>query len=344
MCVMKAAMIVEKGVVRIEQVPRPAVGPGELLVKMKTCGVCGTDLEKMHGDHITPPVLGHEVAGVIEEVGKGLQDFTVGERVAVHHHISCGRCFYCKNGLETLCADYPKSNLHPCGFAEYFRVPSTLVEGGTVYKLPDSVSFDEGSLIEPTACCVRALRKANVRPGCSAVVFGVGPVGLLHMQLLKAYGLAPVYAVDVIKSRRDTAMKLGAESAFDPATDDIPTMIAQQTSQRGVDYAIVATANLKALEQATRTVRKGGTILLFGAPARGASVSLDMSYMFLHEVNFQSSYSTSETEMRIAMNLIAGKRTNPSLLISHRFPLHQTVEALNLADKAVDAVKVVVNG
>jgi L-iditol 2-dehydrogenase len=204
------------------------------------------------------------------------------------------------------------------------------------------VSSDEGALIEPTACCVRAIRKANVQAGRSAVVFGVGPVGLTHVQLLKSYGLAPVFAVDVIKSRRDMAANLGADLAFDPASDDVPKAIANQTLQLGVDYAVVATANLKALEQAIKSVRKGGMVLLFGAPARGASVSLDMSYMFLHEVSFQSSYSTSETEMRIALNLIESKRIKPAQLISHRFPLSQAVEALNVADKAVNAVKVVV--
>ena len=339
---MKAATIHGKGLVKVEDIPRPSIGPGELLVKMRTCGICGTDLEKVHGDQITPPVLGHEVAGVIEEIGKELRGFEVGERVAVHHHVSCGKCSFCKSGLETLCDAYPKSNLHPCGLAEYFMVPRTLVDGGTVYKLPDSISFDEGALIEPTACCVRALRKADTKSGRSAVVFGVGPVGLTHVQLLKSYGLAPVYAVDVIKSRREMATKLGADMALDPTTEDVPNVISAQTSRLGVDYAIVATANLKALEQAIRSVRKGGVVLLFGAPARGASASLDMSYMFLHEVSFQSSYSTSETEMRIALNLIESKRINPAQLISHRFPLSQAVEALNVADKAVDAVKVVV--
>jgi L-iditol 2-dehydrogenase len=338
----KAAIIQGRGVVRVDDVPRPKIGPGELLVKMRTCGVCGTDLEKLHGEHITPPVLGHEVAGLIEEVGSGIQNFNVGERVAVHHHISCGTCSLCKNGLETLCDAYPKSNLHPCGLAEYFRVPSSLVEGGTVYKLPDSMSFDEGSQIEPTACCVRALRKVGVTAGHSAVVFGVGPVGLTHIQLLKSYGVAPLYAVDVIKSRREMASKLGAEMVFDPTTDDVPENVASLTFGLGVDYAIVATANPKAFEQGFRAVRKGGVVLLFGAPARGASASLDMSSLFLREVSLQASYSTSETEMRIALKLIEKKRISPSQLISHRFPLSQAVEALNVADKAADAVKVIV--
>ena len=339
---MKAAIIQSNGVVKLEELPRPEIGSNELLVKMRACGICGTDLEKLHGEHITPPILGHEVAGVVEEAGNEIRGIGVGDRVAVHHHISCGSCALCKKGLETLCEAFPKSNLHPCGLAEYFRVPATLVEGGTVYKLPNSLSFEEGSLIEPTACCVRALRKISVTAGHGAVVFGVGPVGLTHIQLLKSYGITPVYAVDVIKNRREIATKLGADMTFDPTTDDVPNAVSLLTSGLGLDYAIVATGNVKALEQGFRTVRKGGVVLLFGAPARGASAEFDLSNLFIREVKFISSYSTSETEMRIALNLIDKKRINPSRLISHRFPLSKTIDALNVADKGVDAVKVIV--
>jgi L-iditol 2-dehydrogenase len=309
---------------------------------MRACGICGTDLEKVRGEQITPPVLGHEVSGVIKEVGEGIDGFRVGDRVAVHHHISCQHCYYCKNGFETLCEEYPKSNLDPCGFAESFRVPETLVKGGTVYKLLDTVSFEEGSQVEPTACCIRALRKAGVTAGESAAVFGVGPVGLTHVQLLKCFGATPVYGVDVIKSRRELATKLGADLAFDPATDDAPKAVSLLTGGLGVDYAIVATANLKALESALGTVRKGGTVLLFGAPARGAQMSLDMSKMFLREVRLHSSYSTSETEMRMALNLIENRRIRPAEMITHKLPLSQTIEALGLADHGAEAGKVII--
>lgn len=339
---MQAVIIQEKGTVQIQNLPTPAIGSYEILVAMRACGICGTDVEKVHGEHITPPILGHEVAGVIERVGSGIQEFAVGDRVVAHHHISCSHCYFCKNGLETLCEEYPKSNLDPCGFAEYFRVPQALMKGGTVHKLPESMSFEEGSQAEPTACCIRALRKSGVSAGNSVAVYGVGPVGLTHVQLLKCFGAGPVHAIDVIKKRREFATKLGADSALDPANDDVPTAISHLTGGLGVDYAIVATANLKALESAFTTVRKGGTVLLFGAPSRGALMSLDMSKMFLREVRFQSSYSTSETEMRMALQLIESKRVNPSAIITDRFPLPRALEALGLADKAGEAIKIVV--
>ena len=339
---MKAAFIAGKGSVELREVPTPKVGPNDLLVRMRVCGICGTDLEKVHGDHITPPVLGHEVAGVIEHVGEGIDGVAVGDRVAVHHHISCRQCYFCKNGLETLCEEYPKNNIDPCGFAETFRVPEALVKGGTVYRLPESVSFESGAQAEPIACCIRALNKVAVKPGSTAAVFGMGPVGLSHLQLLKCFGASRVYATDVIKRRREYAIKLGADLTFDPTTDNIPQAISLLTDGVGVDLAIVATANLRALESAFDTVRKGGTILLFGAPTRGSLLALDVSKMFLREVRFQSSYSTSETEMRTALELIVNKRINPSAIITDRFPLSETLEAIKAADRATESMKVIV--
>ena len=339
---MKAAVISADGSLELKDLPTPKIAPGELLVHMRACGVCGTDLEKIRGEHITPPILGHEVSGQVYQAGEQVQGFREGDRVLVHHHISCGSCFYCKNELETLCEAYPKSNLDPCGFAEYFRVPATLVMGGTVYRLPESMTYDEGSQVEPTACCIRALRKAGVKAGSSVAVFGVGPVGLTHVQLTKAYGAAPILAIDILEGRREMAAKLGADAALDPARDNVPETISSKTHGLGVDYAIVATGNLKALEQAFSSVRKGGLVVLFGAPPRGAQLSLDMSRLFLQEVRFQSSYSTSETEMKMAIDMIEKKRINPSQLITHRLPLAETLEAFRIAEKGSDVVKVMV--
>jgi L-iditol 2-dehydrogenase len=340
--VLRAAIITGKGSVEVRDVSIPEIGPMELLIKMRACGICGTDLEKMHGDHITPPILGHEVAGVVEATGAGISDFSVGDRVAVHHHISCGHCYFCKNGFETLCEDYPKSNLDPCGFAELFRVPEPLVRGGTVYRLPDSVSFEEGSQAEPFACCIRALNKIGMKSGSTVAIYGMGPVGLSHLQLLKCFGATRVYAMEVIKKRREWALRLGADLGFDPNTDDAAKTISLLTGGLGVDLAIVATANLNALKSAFDTVRKGGRVLLFGAPTRGSLLTLDVSMMFLREVRFQSSYSTSETEMQTALELITSKRIKPSETITHRLPLSRTVEALGLADRATEAIKVIV--
>jgi L-iditol 2-dehydrogenase len=338
---MKAAVISGRGTIDLKDLPRPTIGVNEVLVHMRSCGVCGTDIEKFHGDYITPPVLGHEVAGEVEEAGNAVQKLKKGDRVIVHHHISCRSCFYCKNGLEPLCEAYPKSNLDPCGFAEYFRIPEALVKGETIYRLPPSMSFEQGSLVEPTACCIRALVKSGIKAGESIAVFGVGPAGLTHVQLLRLLGTARIFAIDVLESRRQMALKIGANLAFDPTTEDVPARILEGTEGTGVDSAIVATGNPKAITQAINSVRKAGKILLFGSPAR-APFSLDLIHLFLREISIQTSYSTSETEMQMALDLIGTERIRPSQLITHRVPLEHIEEALHLAESGKEAVKVIV--
>jgi L-iditol 2-dehydrogenase len=339
---MKAVRIKDRTSVELRDVTIPHIGNYELLVRMRACGICGTDIEKMHGEHITPPVLGHEVAGEIEEIGAQMKEFKKGDRIIVHHHVSCASCFYCKNGLETLCEAYRKSNLDPCGFSEFFRVPETLVRGGTVYRLPNSLSFEEGSQVEPTACCIRALRKSGIKPGSNVAVFGVGPAGLTHIQLLKLGGVAQIFAIDIIEGRRRMAARFGATATLNPTNENVAKVILDGTEGQGVDHAIVATGNTKAIEEAFVSVRKGGHVILFGAPARGAFMSLDVSSLFLREITLQSSYSTSETEMQIALDLIAQKRIAPAQMITHRIPLQHIDEAFHLAADGREAVKVVV--
>jgi L-iditol 2-dehydrogenase len=338
---LKAAVITGKGRVELREFPIPKIGPDEILVHMQTCGICGTDLEKIAGEQITPPILGHEVAGIVEKKGDNVRGVEVGERVIVHHHISCGSCTFCKNGLETLCEEYPKGNLDPCGFAEYFRVPASLVKGGTVYRLPSIASFEEGSQVEPTACCLRGLRKADVRAGSSVAVFGVGPVGLTHVQLLRLYGARVIFAVDVLENRRLLASRLGADVALDPGMNVLQTIL-KQTNNLGVDYAIVATGNPKAIESAIGVVRKGGCVLLFGVPPRGTLLPLDISRLFLREINLLSSYSTSEYEMRMALELVEQKRIDTTQMITHRLPFNKLLDAFHVAQNGRTAGKVIV--
>jgi L-iditol 2-dehydrogenase len=204
------------------------------------------------------------------------------------------------------------------------------------------MSYIEGSLVEPTACCIRALLKASVGTGSTVAVFGVGPVGLTHVQLAKVYGAATIIGVDLLENRRQLAARVGADIAIDPTNADVDGTIKSATGGLGVDRAIVATGNVKALEQAFSSVRKGGLVLLFGAPPRGARLSLDMSRVFLHEITFQSSYSTSETEMRMALSMIERKQIDPSKMVTHKLPLTKVLEAFSLAEKGPNVVKVVV--
>jgi len=338
---MKAAILSGRATVELRELPRPVIGAGEVLVRMRSCGVCGTDIEKFHGDYVRQPVLGHEVAGEVEEVGSHVQIVRKHDRIIVHHHISCKNCFYCKNGLETLCEAYPSSNLDPCGFAEYFRVPEALVKGETIYKLPPSMSFEQGSMVEPTACCIRALMKIGIKSGNGVAVFGVGPAGLTFVQLLRLYGASPIFAIDLLESRRQMALKIGADQTFDPTNEDVPASVLERTEGIGTDCAIVATGSPKAISEAISSVRKGGKILLYAFPPR-APVPIDLYRMFLTEISIQASYSTSETEMQMALDLIAREQIHPSQLITHRLPLERIEEALHLAESGKEAVKIIV--
>jgi len=338
---MKAAVIIGKGRVELRDCPIPKIGSDDILVHMRACGICGTDLEKVAGEQITPPILGHEATGIVERKGDSVCGIDLGENVIVHHHISCGSCTYCKNGLETLCDDYPRTNLDPCGFAEYFRVPSSLVKGRAVHKLPSSMDHASGCQVEPTACCLRGLRKLGVGAGSSVAVFGVGPIGLTHVQLLRLYGARRIFAIDVLENRRLMASKFGADLVLDPGMNGIQTIL-KETENLGVEYAVVSTGNPKAVESAISVVRKGGKILLFGAPPRGSRASLDVSRMFLREITLLSSYSATETEMRMALELIERRRIDPSAMITHKLPLGKAVEAFRVAQDGKTAGKVII--
>jgi L-iditol 2-dehydrogenase len=339
---MKAAFAAGSNKVSIEDRPIPTVGPGDVLVKMRACGVCGTDVEKVRGLHITSPMLGHEVVGQVVEVGEEVKSFQVGERVFVHHHVPCYVCHYCRRGDYTMCESFVKTTIEPCGFAEYFKVPRTNVERGAILKLPSGMRDDVATLVEPTACCVRGLSKFRIWPGDDFMVIGCGPIGLTHIRLLTVFGAGRVFGSDIVGFRLKAAKKLGAAAVFDPRSEDVVGLVKQQTDGRGTDGVVVSVGASEAILQAIDLVRKGGTVVLFGAPHKGAMLSYDVSKVFLKEVKIIPSYSTTELETNAALELMVSGRIDLSSLITHRFKLKDTGEAIQCAADAKDSLKVVV--
>ena len=339
---MKAASVVRPSIVQIEDRPIPKIGPSDVLVKMRACGVCGTDIEKVRGLHITPPMLGHEVVGEIAEIGEQVKGFEVGERVFVHHHVPCYVCHYCRRGDYTVCNSFVQTTIEPCGFAEYFRVPRTNVERGAILKLPSNISYEEGALIEPTACCIRGLSKSRIRPGDDFVVIGCGPMGLTHIRLLTIFGAGRIFGTDVVGFRLEAAKKLGASAVLNPRSEDVVEQVREQTSGRGADGVIVSVGAPEAILQAIDLVRKGGMVVLFGAPSRGAMLSYDVSKIFLKEISLIPSYSTSELETNVALELMASGRLGLSSIITHTFRLEDTAEAIRCAAEAKASLKVIV--
>jgi L-iditol 2-dehydrogenase len=341
---LKAVFIKGLGEIEIKDVPIPKINSKEVLVKMIVCGVCGTDIEKIKGKSATPLKLGHEVAGVIVEVGSAVKNFAVGDRVFVHHHVPCYTCYYCRHGDYTLCDEFPKSNLDPCGMAEYFRVPEDNVEKGAILKLPNEVEFDEAALIEPIGCCIRGLNKAKVNAGDDVLIIGAGPVGLIMISLLKLFGAGNIIVSETSSFRLSIAKSFNVNAAVNPINENLKETVYEVTDGRGVDLAIVAVGNAKVIPQALDLLRKGGKLLLFGSPPPGDLLIYDANKIFLRELKIIPSYSTTEIETNIALKLLKLKKIDVSKLVSHRFKLDEAEKALKLAAESDKALKILIYG
>jgi L-iditol 2-dehydrogenase len=338
---MLACLLDEKNNVTLKQVPMPEPGPGDVLVKMDACGICGTDLEKISGELGPGGILGHEISGTIRHESRKHPKYKEGDRVVAHHHVPCYRCNLCQKGLYPLCEQFKKTNIDPCGLAEKFRVPEYNIERGALIHLPDNLTFEEGAIIEPTACCIRAIQKTHLKENENVLVVGLGPTGLTQVQLLRNTTTGKIVGTDIIEARLDMGTKLGADKALNPDRENVPEAI-RKITDGGVDLALVATGNEKALAQAFASVRKGGKVLLFGAPAIGAHYQLDTSQLFSREISLITSYSCTEAEMHEAIRLVSEKKLDLRSLISDRFKLKEADRALEHAQSSKTAIKTIV--
>jgi len=338
---MKAGEGSARPTVRVSEIPVPAVSEGELLVQMKACGLCGTDLEKLRGEYTAAlPVLGHEAVGVVAKVGGSVKGIKEGDRVFPHHHVSCGSCYFCERGSETMCDRYRTSNLDPGGFSEYFRVPVWNVSHGGVLKIPSGVGFEEASLVEPVACCMRALDRCGVMQDDSVLVVGAGPVGMAHA-LLVASMKANVIISDVSEDRLRFAEERRAGVVLNAGKLDIPRETRERTQGRGADLAIAASGSKGAIIQALKSVRKGGKVCIFGVPPKGSMLEYDISDPYNTEVSIISSYGASDSDTARAIKLLASHKVDLGSLITHRFPIDEFERAVDAAT-AGKALKVVI--
>lgn len=325
----------------VSEVAVPRIDEGEVLVEMKACGLCGTDLEKIRGEYTSAmPIIGHEAVGVISSVGEAVPDLKVGDRVFPHHHVPCHECYLCLRGKETMCPEYKTSNLEPGGFSEYIRVPLWNVSKGGVSPLPVRLPFDEGSLIEPLACCVRALDRCKARSGDAALVVGAGPIGMMHAFLLRTMN-ARVYVSDVAEPRLGFAEEASVGTVLDAGKRNVPEVVKVETGGRGADLVIVATGSQRAVVQALMSVRMGGTICLFGIPPEGSAIDLDLSMVYSSAVTIMSSYGADETDVSKAIKLLSGRRPDLRPLITHHFALAEFEKGVR-AMASGEAMKVVI--
>jgi L-iditol 2-dehydrogenase len=338
---MLACLLDESNKIKMKEVPVPRLREGDVLVKMEASGICGTDLEKIDGRLGPGGILGHEVSGTVQELSDEVVDYVPGDRVVAHHHVPCYKCPNCLRGDLTLCEEFKRTNLDPCGFATSFRVPKYNVERGALIHLPDELSFEEGAMIEPTACCIRAIRRAQLRKNDNVLIVGLGPTGLTQLQLIHNWTSGKIIGTDIIESRLKTGGRLGADETLDPRTENVPERVKGITGG-GADISLVATGNEKALDQAFASVRKGGRVLLFGAPGVGAQYRLNVSTLFSHQISLISSYSCVEAEMHEAIRLVSDKRVDVQSLISDRSRLKEADKALEHAKTSRMAIKTIV--
>lgn len=338
---MLTVKVVDKKVTLVES-ELPKVNEDEMLVRMQSCGICGSDLEKVYGNYGMRSLrVGHEPAGVVIKVGKNLKKFQVGDRVFVHHHVSCYSCRYCLQGNYTMCNNYQTSNIEPCGLSEEFIVPKWNIEHGGVLKLPESISYDEAALIEPFACCIRGLNKISIKHGDNVAILGAGPTGVMHTLLARLRGANNIVVSDVNEFRLKFVEKYGV-TAVNLNLEKLDDVINNNTESLGVDVTILATGSMKAFESSLRITRRGGKILLFGVPSVGSKYDLDLNSLYSNEQIIIPSYGASEIETNQALSLMSDKSIDLLPLVTHRFQLRESDNAFKCAHEAVDAMKVLV--
>ncbi|MCH8323697.1 MAG: alcohol dehydrogenase catalytic domain-containing protein [Thaumarchaeota archaeon] len=340
---MKAAFVKKDSTITVDDVEKPSLGPGDILVKMESCGICGSDVEKVFGKYSQPSrKLGHEPAGIISEVGSKVKDFKKDDRVFTHHHVPCYSCHFCNHGNETMCPKYYETNLSPCGLAEEYLVPEWNVSHGGVLKISDSMSFDEAAMIEPLACCIRSWHKFPHKKGDSVAIFGVGPTGMMHVMLAKDKGFEKIFCLDVNDFRLEFAKKFQITQSINSNDSSRKEKILHETENRGVDVAIVATGNLKALDDAIELVRKGGAVMMFGVPSKGDTMNIDMSKIYSKEITLTTSYAASDYDTKEALELIKSSRADVKSLITHKYSILETQKAFDHAHDGSDAMKIII--
>jgi len=344
---MLAAVYRGKNDVRLETVPVPEIGVGELLVRVRTCGVCGTDLKKIStGSHSAPRIFGHETSGVVAAVGRGVRDFKEGDRVMVFHHIPCGQCFYCHNKTFAQCETYKKvgctAGFEPSGggFSQYVRVMDWIVKKGTV-RIPDDVSFEQACFVEPVNTCLKGIETLRLRDGETVLVIGQGPIGIILSVLAKRTG-ANVITSDLYPQRLTIGSTFGLVNTIDASRMNVLEKVRELTQGRGADAAILAVGGNSLIRPAMDATRPGGRVLLFAQTVRGEA-TIDPSAVCVDEKSLLGSYSASVELQEESVRFVMSREMDLERLISHRFPLTRSVEALDLAaHPQPDSMKVVI--
>lgn len=344
---MRVAKYYNNSDVRVEEMEVPKINAGEFLVKVKKSGICGSDIleyyrfAKMKKLGVDSLVLGHEIAGEVVELGEGVTEVKIGDRVFVSHHVPCFECHHCNLGHHTACHLLHNTNYDPGGFAEYLRVPAINIEKRGVYILDDEVSYEEGVFIEPLACVCRAQRLANIHKGQSILILGSGVSGLMHLKLARSKGVEKIIATDISSYRMNKSLQDGAKATIN-AMDNVPEEFKKLNDGNAPDVIIVCTGALSAAKQALDCVGAGTTVIFFAVPKPGINLEIPINDYWRNEVTLMTSYGAAPEDLDEAYHWIKSKKVIVDDLISHRFPLNEVGEAFKVVCEANESMKVII--
>ncbi|NPV70092.1 MAG: alcohol dehydrogenase catalytic domain-containing protein [Firmicutes bacterium] len=337
---MKVARIYDFDDIRIEDAPVPAIGPREILVKTQASGICSGDVMPWYIRKKAPLVLGHEPAGVISQAGSEVQGFKVGDRVFVHHHAPCFQCHYCRHGDYSMCHEWKNSHLDPGGMAEFFRVPAQNLSDTLV--LPEGVTFEDGALVEPVACCVQAIRRSAISQGDAVLVIGLGVMGQILCLLARRYGAGLVVASDYVPARRQLAQSLGVDAVVDPSAEDPGDVVRRLTRGIGADVVITGPPSTAAIRSGISCVARGGTVVMFAPAPPGETMEIEPHSLYFNDITIIPSYSCGPNDTREALRLIECGVVRAQDLVTHRYPFSQVARAYSDMAQGGDVIKAMV--
>ncbi|WP_353687052.1 zinc-dependent dehydrogenase [Thermodesulfovibrio sp. 3462-1] len=338
---MRVAKLYRFGEIKIEEMPVPEPGPRDALVKVKACGICSGDIMPWYIEKKAPLVLGHEISGEIVKIGEEIKSeifLKEGDRVAVHHHAPCMGCFYCKRGDFVQCETWRKSKIIPGGMAEYIVVPEVNLRNDTL-KLPDSLSFEQGALVEPVACVVKSLKRANIKKGDTVLVIGLGVMGQIHIMLARQFGAQKVIGADMVSFRLEKAMKAGADHVIDVSREDIYEELKNLTDGLMAQAVIIGPGSVDVITNSLRLVSRGGTLLIFTPTSPEQKLCFSVNDIYFNDISITTSYSCGPDDTKEALKFIENGIVDSNVLITHRFPIEKVNEAYEITAMAKNSLK-----
>ena len=338
---MKAAKLYSFNDIRIEDIPIPEIGPGDAFIKTHACGICSGDVMPWYIEKKAPVVIGHEPTGEIVEVGKDVTSFKPGDRVFTHHHAPCLTCRFCKRGDYVQCETWKNTRIIPGGISEYILIPKINLENDTL-SLPDTLSYEDGTLIEPTACVVKALKRTGIRRGDTVLVIGLGFMGQLNVLLARKYGAGRIIGADMVQFRLQKAKELGADEVIDVSKDNLTDALRNLTDGIMADVVVVGPNSADAMKQGIECVGAGGKVLFFTPAKPGERLTIEPNDLYFKDIDIVTSYSCGPTDTADALEIIESGIVSAEKLVTHRFPIEKTAEAFRLTAEAKDSLKSVI--